>query len=193
MRADDAKYYVLGVRAEPTAFHWAVVSGTSHTPVLEDSKIEAAPSAYTEGESLSWIRDRILQIIDKQGKSGLFPQSPKKIAFRSPQPRFLGVAHGSWLFRRQGVGLRLGPPSPWSTFEDVTMVQEAVQHDGDSREQFSAVLDGLLVWLPEAVLIYLHSEPHYRGFSQVSRRVLFDVPDNSSPPHALPSLVFFSL
>src|SRR5262249_9673142 len=31
----------------------------------------------------------------KQGKSGLFPQSAKKIAFRRPQPRFLEVAHGS--------------------------------------------------------------------------------------------------
>jgi len=33
--------------------------------------------------------------LSKQGKSGLFPQSPKKIAFRSPQPRFLKVAYGS--------------------------------------------------------------------------------------------------
>jgi hypothetical protein len=45
MCADDAKCYVLGVRAEPTAFHWAVVSGNSHTPVLEDSNIEVAPTA----------------------------------------------------------------------------------------------------------------------------------------------------
>jgi hypothetical protein len=64
MRADGAKYHVLGVRAEPAAFHWAVVSGTSHTPVLEGSSIEAAPTAFTEGESLAWIRDRFLQIIE---------------------------------------------------------------------------------------------------------------------------------
>jgi hypothetical protein len=30
-----------------------------------------------------------------QGKTGLFAQSSKKVAFRSPQPRFLEIAHGS--------------------------------------------------------------------------------------------------
>jgi hypothetical protein len=54
MRADGAKYHVLDVRAEPAAaFQWAVVSGTSNTPVLEDSDIEAAPIVFTEGESLA--------------------------------------------------------------------------------------------------------------------------------------------
>jgi len=33
--------------------------------------------------------------LSKQGKSGLFPQSSKNNAFRSPQPRFLEVPHGS--------------------------------------------------------------------------------------------------
>ena len=48
-------------------------------------------------------------------------------------------------FPAPAVGLRLGPPAPRSAFEDVAMVQEAVQHGGDGRdvaEQFSAVLDG---------------------------------------------------
>lgn len=30
-----------------------------------------------------------------QGKTSLFPQSSKKIAFRRPQPRFVEGAHGS--------------------------------------------------------------------------------------------------
>jgi len=77
MRTDDAKLYVLGVRAEPTAFHWAVVSGTSHTPVLEDSNVETAPTAYSSGESLAWIRDRFLQVIDSY--------RPAKVAVRFPE------------------------------------------------------------------------------------------------------------
>lgn len=83
MRADGAKYHVLGVRAEPAAFHWAVVSGTSHTPVLEDSNTEAAPAAFTEGESLAWIRDRFLQIVENY--------HPMKVAVRFPE----GNARGS--------------------------------------------------------------------------------------------------
>jgi hypothetical protein len=83
MRAGGAKYYVMGVRAEPAAFHWAVVSGTSHTPVLEDSNIEAAPAAFTERESLAWIRDRFLRIVENY--------HPMKVAVRFPE----GNARGS--------------------------------------------------------------------------------------------------
>ena len=66
--------------------------------------------------------------LSKQGKSGLFPQSFKK---KRIQKSGAVLSRGrlwfwSWLFRRRGVGLRLGPPAPRSTFEDVTMVQEAI-------------------------------------------------------------------
>src|SRR6516162_6109776 len=62
--------------------------------------------------------------LSKQGKSGLFPQSFKK---KRIQKSGAVLSRGrlwfwSWLFRRRGVGLRLGPPAPRSTFEDVTMV-----------------------------------------------------------------------
>ena len=83
MHKNDSTYCVLGIRAEPTAFHWAVVSGTSHTPVLEDTNVEAAPTAYTLGESLAWIRDRLLQIIDSY--------RPRKVAVRFPE----GIAMSS--------------------------------------------------------------------------------------------------
>jgi hypothetical protein len=50
------------------------------------------PANGSGPELLEVVRDRELS---KQGKSGLFPQSSKKVAFRSPLPRFLEVAHGS--------------------------------------------------------------------------------------------------
>lgn len=50
------------------------------------------PANGSGPKRLEVVPDRVLS---KQGKSGLFPRSSKKIAFRSPQPRFLEVAHGS--------------------------------------------------------------------------------------------------
>src|SRR6266481_3827632 len=55
---------ILGVRGEPAAIHWAVATGTSLRPVLHASGTENAPSSYDEGESLAWIRERALYIID---------------------------------------------------------------------------------------------------------------------------------
>jgi hypothetical protein len=43
-------------------------------------------------ERLEVVPDRELAM---QGKTGLFPQSSKKIVLRRPQPRFLEAAHGS--------------------------------------------------------------------------------------------------
>src|SRR5215467_1853437 len=50
------------------------------------------PANGSGSELLKVVPDRELS---KQGKSGLFPQSFKKNAFRSPLPCFLEVAYGS--------------------------------------------------------------------------------------------------
>ena len=50
------------------------------------------PANGSGSELLKVVPDRKLS---KQGKSGLFPQSFKKNAFRSPLPCFLEVAYGS--------------------------------------------------------------------------------------------------
>jgi hypothetical protein len=68
---------VLGVRAEPTAIHWAIVTGTPERPVLDAHGTETAPHAYKEGESLAWIRQRVVYIIDTF--------TPAKIAVRYPE------------------------------------------------------------------------------------------------------------
>jgi hypothetical protein len=62
---------ILGIRAEPTAIHWAVVSGTSSRPILEASDTETAPNAFNEGEVLAWIRQRVLYIIDSYKPTGV--------------------------------------------------------------------------------------------------------------------------
>lgn len=78
---------VLGVRAEPTVIHWAVVSGTPQAPVLEASGTETAPTAYNEGETLAWIRDRTLHIIRTY--------KPLKTAVRFPERNARGANRDS--------------------------------------------------------------------------------------------------
>ena len=56
------------------------------------SGVISKPANGSGPELLEVVLDRELS---KQGKSGFFPQSFKKNAFRSLQPRFLEVAHGS--------------------------------------------------------------------------------------------------
>ena len=67
---------ILGVRAEPAAIHWAIVQGTLNRPILHAHGSEVAPNAYTEGESLVWIRKRLVYIIDTF--------KPMKVAVRYP-------------------------------------------------------------------------------------------------------------
>jgi len=68
---------VLGVRAEPTAIHWAVVTGTPKMPILHAHGTETVPHAYKEGESLAWIRQRVIYIIETY--------TPAKVAVRYPE------------------------------------------------------------------------------------------------------------
>ena len=55
---------ILGVRAEQAAVHWAIVQGTLIRPILHAHGSEVAPESYNEGESLVWIRKRLVYIID---------------------------------------------------------------------------------------------------------------------------------
>ena len=54
--------------------------------------VSSKPANGSGPERLEVVPDRELST---QGKTSLFPQSSRKIAFRSLQPRFLEVAHGS--------------------------------------------------------------------------------------------------
>ena len=65
---------VLGFRAEPACIHWALVSGSTETPVLEDHDQATAPVHQTEAQRLTWYRDRILYLIEAH--------QPRKIAVR---------------------------------------------------------------------------------------------------------------
>jgi|SRR5882724_3600223 len=55
---------VLGVRAEPSAIHWALVGGTAHKPILHASGTETAPQAFRDEEALAWIRQRLIYIVE---------------------------------------------------------------------------------------------------------------------------------
>jgi hypothetical protein len=55
---------ILGLRAEPKGFHWAIVTGTLKQAVLEGSGSEAAPETFSEAESLAWVRQKAAYIMD---------------------------------------------------------------------------------------------------------------------------------
>jgi hypothetical protein len=74
---------MVGVRAEPSAFHWAVTTGTLERPVLDASGTEVAPEAYGEAESLAWMRQRVMFILDTY--------APKTVAVRFPEGNARGA------------------------------------------------------------------------------------------------------
>ncbi len=73
----------LGVRAEPDAINWAIVEGSQDAPVLHASGTEKAPAAYSEGESLVWVRRKVAQIIQQYQPTG--------VAVRYPEPTARGA------------------------------------------------------------------------------------------------------
>jgi len=79
--------FMLGVRAEPSSFHWAVVTGSQEHLVLHASGSENAPGSYDEAESLAWIRVRIMYILDTYNPAG--------VAVRYPEPTAQGAGKNS--------------------------------------------------------------------------------------------------
>ncbi|MGA2903767.1 MAG: hypothetical protein ABSD98_08045 [Candidatus Korobacteraceae bacterium] len=74
---------VLGVRSEPAAVHWAIVSGSPDDLILDAHGSEVAPGSYSEGESLAWIRQRVLHILDTY--------RPTKVGIKYPERNAMGA------------------------------------------------------------------------------------------------------
>ena len=55
---------ILGIRAGPKAFHWAVVEGTQEAPSLLAQGKAEAPASYEEPAAIAALRDRVLHLID---------------------------------------------------------------------------------------------------------------------------------
>ncbi len=71
---------ILGLRAEPRGFHWAIVTGTLKHAVLEGSASEAAPETFSEAESLAWVRQKAAYIIDTYKAEAVAVRYPERIA-----------------------------------------------------------------------------------------------------------------
>jgi hypothetical protein len=54
----------IGLRAEPTKLHWAVVEGTSEQPILVGHDKAAPPVHADEATALSWYRERVRLLIE---------------------------------------------------------------------------------------------------------------------------------
>lgn len=87
LNRDCSEKRILGVRGEPRAIHWAVVTGTLNQPILHASGTETAPEPYGEGESLAWIRQKVIYIIDLY--------MPIKLAVRYPERNAMGAKKDS--------------------------------------------------------------------------------------------------
>lgn len=68
---------VLGIRAVPDGFYWAVVEGDRAAPILVASDKALFPASYAEPASLSWCRDRLHHLIDSY--------DPGCVAIRLPE------------------------------------------------------------------------------------------------------------
>jgi hypothetical protein len=79
--------YVLGIRAEPSGFHWAIVSGDAAAAILEAYGTETAPTSYNEGDSLVWIREKSSHILETYG--------PMQVAIRYPEGNAQGANKSS--------------------------------------------------------------------------------------------------
>jgi Holliday junction resolvasome RuvABC endonuclease subunit len=64
MSESTSNNHILGLRAEPTALHWAIVEGTRSEPILKAHDRAVAPASYGEPAALAWIRSRVLHLID---------------------------------------------------------------------------------------------------------------------------------
>jgi hypothetical protein len=54
---------VIGIRAEPSGFTWAVVEGTREQPIFVGADTANAPGSYEEPEALKWSRARLLTLV----------------------------------------------------------------------------------------------------------------------------------
>lgn len=90
---------ILGIRAEPSSFHWAVVKGNQRQLILHASAREEAPSSFSEAESLAWVRNRVLFILDTY--------KPEKVAVRYPEPTAQGANKNSAKERSRVEGVVL--------------------------------------------------------------------------------------
>ena len=144
---------VVGIRAEPSAFHWAIAAGTLERPLLDASETETAPKAYDEAESLAWMRQRVLYILDTY--------KPGRMALRFPEGNARGANTNSAKARCRVEGVMLeaaGSKSiktvtgPLSTFSK--HLGTKISRDDLGSSDFRGIeLSRFKTYLQEAILI----------------------------------------
>lgn len=87
---------VLGIRAEPSQFYWAIVTGTRGVPVMHTRDKAAAPVSSEEPDSLVWYRARMDSILSQH--------KPSVVAIRYPEVFGVKVNDGTYKrLRIEGV------------------------------------------------------------------------------------------
>jgi len=88
---------VLGVRAVPDGFFWAVVDGETAAPILVGADKSFFPASYSEPASLSWCRDRLHHLIDSY--------KPRCVSVRLPEAFARGASTDSARRRNRVEGV----------------------------------------------------------------------------------------
>lgn len=71
---------VLGIRAEPSCLHWAVVIGTRSVPSLIANDTLSAPVNYEPASAFVWYRARVQEVIDKYAVEELAVRTQETVA-----------------------------------------------------------------------------------------------------------------
>ncbi|SRR5581483_521984 len=141
----------LGLRAETRGFCWAIIAGTSEQPILCASGIKTAPAAYSEAESLTWLREQVIQTIEQH--------KPIHAAIRYPERTGFGEKRESTRARLRVEGVLLEATNSRSLNALTGALNTISKHIGGSAKDFLGSQDfhGLDLsehkgHIPEAIL-----------------------------------------
>jgi hypothetical protein len=68
---------VIGIRAEPSGFTWAVVQGTRDRPILVGVDTASAPTSYEEPDALKWHRARLATLVTQYQATAIAIRLPE--------------------------------------------------------------------------------------------------------------------
>lgn len=155
-------YCTLGIRSEPAAIHWAILTGTKDRPVLHASGTENSPKGYSEGESLAWIRVRLLDILQTY--------KPTRVAVRYPEGNARGANTNSAKARCRVEGVVLEAMGSWNLEVITGPMSTFAKHLGGGYSKEDLDSDGFRgldwsklksAWRQEAIVIAASLLPNH--------------------------------
>jgi len=76
----ESMAHIIGFRAEPRQFSWAVVKGSQREPRLIAHDTAVAPIGLDEAPALAWLRERARLVIEAHKPEGAVLRTPEVVA-----------------------------------------------------------------------------------------------------------------